>query len=136
MPKIKTEKDLISYINKNKSSVFLTSDFRKFGDYSQVSRILSKLIKSGTLARIGHGIYAKTKKSNLTNSTVLVKPLPDLAKEVLKRLNIKTVPSKFEESYNSGISNQVPTGRVIGVKKKTSRRIAFNKKSIHFEYID
>jgi len=135
MLKIKTEKDLTSYINKNKSSVFLTSDFRKFGDYPQVLRVLNKLIKSGTLARIGHGIYAKTRKSSLTGNIVLVKPLPDLAKEVLKRLNIETLPSKAEENYNKGISNQVPTGRVIGVKKKTSRHITFNKKSVYFEYI-
>ena len=56
---------------------------------------------------------------------VPVVPLPELAKEALVRLGIQTVPSRMEIDYNAGKTTQVPTGRVIAVKGRISRKIGY-----------
>jgi len=66
---------------------------------------------------------AKAKKSPITGELVPVVPLPELAKEVLTRLGNKTAPSCMEKDYNTGKTTQVPTGRVIAVKGRISRKI-------------
>ena len=60
--------------------------------------------------------------------------LPRLGREAVKRLGIKVVPSKMEEEYNSGKSTQVPTGRVIGVEGRISRKIGYQGVYVSFEY--
>jgi len=56
------------------------------------------------------------------------KPLPALAVEVLSRLKVETAPSRFARAYNAGTSTQVPTGRVIAVKGRFSRKIGYGGK--------
>ena len=66
---------------------------------------------------------AKAKKSPITGELVPVVPLAELAKEVLARLGIQTALSCMEKDYNTGKTTQVPTGRVIAVKGRISRKI-------------
>ena len=49
------------------------------------------------------------------------------------RLKVKTAPSTFDRAYNEGTSTQVPTGRVIGVKGRFSRKIRYGGQNIVFE---
>jgi len=51
----------------------------------------------------------------------------------VERLGIKVVPSEMEEEYNSGRSTQVPTGRVIGVEGRISRKIGYQGVYVSFE---
>ena len=84
--------------------------------------------------KIGYGLYAKTQQSTLTGQIIPNKPLPQLAKEALKRLGVKTVPSSMEQDYNTGRSMQIPTGRTIAVKGRVIRRIGYNGAYVNFEY--
>lgn len=114
-------------------AVFMREDFKDLGGYDQVGRALRQLAKEEKLVKIGYGLYVKTKKSSLTGATVPVAWLGDLAREALGRLGIKTFPSKALQDYNERRSTQVPTGRVIGIKGRISRKIGYKDTCIYYE---
>lgn len=122
-------------INRSKSPVFIRRDFEDIGGYDQIGRVLKGLVRKGRLLNIGYGAYARAKKSRLTDAIVPEEPLPNLAKELMKKLGVKTAPSRAEVAYNSGRSTQVPTGRVVGVKKRVARRIGYKGKTVSFEKV-
>ncbi len=123
-------------ISRSKANVFLRDDFTDLGEYDQVGRALKKLAGKNKLIRIGYGLYAKTKQSALTHETVPVATLPTLGKEALSRLQIKTVPSTADVAYREGRSTQVPTGRLIGVRSRISRKIGYRGTFLCYEYVD
>jgi hypothetical protein len=127
------EYKILARIARKKSAVFVREDFEDLGGYDQVGRILKNLARAGRLIRLGYGVYAKTKKSLITGELVPVAPLPALAKEALGRLGIETAPSRLEKNYNAGITTQVPTGRLIGVRGRVSRKIGYNGATINYE---
>ncbi|MCK5285199.1 MAG: hypothetical protein KAJ86_06415 [Alphaproteobacteria bacterium] len=136
MKKRKTLESRITIrIARKKCAVFLRSDFDDLGGYDQVGRVLRDLVAKDLLMKIGYGLYAKTRKSTLTGQIIPNKPLPQLAKEALKRLGVKTAPSSMERDYNAGRSTQIPTGRMIAVKGRVSRRIGYNGAYVNFEHI-
>lgn len=121
-------------ISRKKSSVLLREDFSDLGGYDQVGRVLQSLIKKGKLIKIGYGLYAKAKVSSLTGITVPAEPLPSLAKQALTRLGVHTSPTRAEIEYREGRSTQIPTGRLIGVGRRVSRKIGFKGATIKYEY--
>jgi hypothetical protein len=136
MPIKDTLEGKIAYrVKRSKSPVFIRDDFKDIGGYDQVGRVLRDLVKKGLLISLGYGAYARSKKSSVSGATVPEKPLPELAKELLKKLGVKVVPSSAERAYNSGKSTQVPTGRMIGVKGRIVRRIGYNGRYISFEKV-
>lgn len=55
-----TLKDKIkASVRRSHKAVFLRCDFDRFGQYRQISRVLSALEKEAVLLRTGYGIYAK-----------------------------------------------------------------------------
>ncbi|WP_373516114.1 DUF6088 family protein [Persicitalea sp.] len=132
--KEKLETRVLARISRRKSPIVLREDFSDLGGYDQVGRALRSIARKGKIIRIGYGLYAKAKQSALTGETVPVAPLPTLGKEALRRLRVETVPSKAESDYREGRSMQVPTGRMIGVKDRISRKISFKDAYISYEY--
>jgi hypothetical protein len=124
---------ILARLSRMKSSVILRDDFIDLGGYDQVGRVLRRLALKGKIIKIGYGLYAKTKVSSLTGELLPVQTLPTLAREALKRLGVKIKPTKAELDYQSGRSTQVPTGRLIGVKKRISRKIGYKGASINYE---
>lgn len=122
-----------SRIQKKSEAVFMRKDFDDLAGYNQIGRILRELTRSGKIIRIGYGLYAKTRISTLTGEPTLVKPLPDLAKEAITRLGLKIHPTRLEKEYNEGITTQVPTGRMIAVKGRISRKIGYKGSYISYE---
>lgn len=136
MPVKDTLEGKITYrVKRSKTSVFVRDDFKDIGGYDQVGRVLRGLVKKELLVSLGYGTYARSKKSSVSGAVVPEKPLPELAKELLKKLGVKVVPSSAERAYNSGKSTQVPTGRVIGVKGRIMRRIGYKGRYISFEKV-
>jgi len=120
-------------ISRKRTNVLLREDFTDLGGYDQVGRVLQSLIQKGKLIKIGYGLYAKTRVSSLTGNTVPAEPLPSLAKKALTRLGVDTIPTRAEIDYQQGRSTQVPTGRLIGVQKRVSRKISFKEATINYE---
>lgn len=124
----------ISYrVKRSGDAVFVRDDFSDLGGYDQVGRVLRQLVKDGLLLSIGYGIYARTRRSSVTGKLIPEKSLPELSEDALRKLGVKVVPTQAERAYNAGLSTQVPTGRVIGVRGRVSRKISYNGTSIAFE---
>ena len=134
---LNTLKSRISYrIKRSKDNVFVPKDFSDLSGSDQVGRILRLLISDGMLIKFGQGVYAKSRRSTLTGNLIPAASLPQLAEEALvNKLKIKVVSSKALERYNSGASTQVPTGRVIAVKGRVSRKMSYNGQSIKLEHV-
>ena len=121
-------------IKRRQAEVFVRSDFESFGGYDQVGRALRKLVQEGVLLRIGQGLYAKATRSPLTGA----QPVPRvgirrLGEESMRKLGVDYVTSQAEQGYNSGLTTQIPSGRVIGVNKRVRRTIGYNGMYIGFE---
>jgi hypothetical protein len=137
MPKERTLAAKLSRrITRSKANVFLRDDFTDLGEYDQIGRALKGLLDNGKLVRIGYGLYAKTRISTLTGEVVPVSTLPNLGREALRRLKVKTVPSAADVAYQEGRSTQVPTGRQIGVRSRISRKIGYKGAYLNYEYVD
>jgi hypothetical protein len=129
------EKKIAIRIARKKSAVLLREDFEDLAGYDQVGRVLRILAAKGKIMRIGYGLYVRTTVSLLSGERIPEKPLPILAKEALQRLGVETAPSALEVEYNAGRTTQVPTGRMIAVKGRVSRKIGYNGAYISFERI-
>lgn len=120
-------------IARKRSPVLLREDFDDLGGYDQIGRALLALTKKGKLIKIGYGLYAKARVSSLTGNTVPMEPLPALAQKALDRLGASPGPSRAATEYQEGRSTQVPTGRLISVNKRISRKIAYNNIAVSYE---
>jgi len=130
-------KSKIKYrINRSVDAVFVPGDFKDLSGRDQVGRALRELITEEVLVKFGRGLYAKAKRSSLTNRVIPVKPLPELAKEALvQKLHVEVVQENAQAQYNNKRSTQVPTGRVIAVKGRVSRKMTYGGKSIKYQYV-
>ncbi|MCW4463563.1 DUF6088 family protein [Sphingomonas sp. BT-65] len=113
-------------IRRSKRNVFLRSDFASLGSYDAVGRALRRATRDGRLVQIGYGLYAKAERSPFTGKPAPIVGIKRLATEALGRLGKTVAPSSLDEAYNRGRSTQVPTGRVIAVKDRVSRRIGYD----------
>ena len=113
--------------------VFVREDFADLGGYDQVGRILRELARAGKIIKIGYGLYAKARKSSLTGEVVPVVSLPTLARAALDRLGVETTLSRMEKDYAAGKTTQVPTGRLIAVKGRISRKIGYGGAYVSYE---
>jgi hypothetical protein len=130
------EEKIQNFIDRKRRLVFLRSDFEEISsDYDQVGRALQKLVKKGKLQKLGYGLYTKTKRSLISGEMIPRATLPELGRQCLKRLNIETAQSRSDWEYNQGLSTQVPTGRVIVVKGRITRKIEYNGFILAFEKI-
>lgn len=133
---LNTLKSKIKYrLSRSKDTVFTPKEFLDLSDRDQVGRVLRQLMQEGQLIRFGYGLYAKADRSPYSGKTVPQKPLPALAEEALSKLGVKIVESTAKALYNSGKSTQVPTGRVIGVKGRISRKMGYNGQSVKLEHV-
>ncbi len=127
------EERLAKRIARKRGDVFLRADFSDMGGYDQIGRALRSLVRKKQLIKIGQGIYARARRSALGNKLMPEKGLATL-KEALQRLGVETVPTRFERAYNSGRSEQVPTGRVVAIRgARVRRRIGYDGVFLSFE---
>lgn len=129
------EQKIALRISKSKREVFLRKDFEDLGGYNQVGRCLKKLVEKKKLIRIGYGLYAKATTGPLTKAVIPRRGIDTITREALKRLGVTTAPSSCEKRYNNGQTTQVPTGRVVGVKERISRKIGYNGNYVTFERV-
>jgi hypothetical protein len=123
---------LLKRIDRKRGDVFLRGDFADLGGYDQVGRALRDLVRQGRLMKIGHGIYSRAVKSPFNDSLVPPKGLATL-REALRRVGIETLPSSTIQDYNTGSTQRVPAGRVLGVRRRVRRKIGYDGISLSFE---
>jgi hypothetical protein len=132
----RTLKQLIgTRIARKKANVFMREDFTDLGGYDQVGRALSTLVREGRLLKFGHGLYARAQVSPFDGKPAPTIGIKRLAEEALTRLRIEPAPSRIEGEYNQGKTTQVPTGRVIGVRKRVRRKLGYGDVRVSLERV-
>lgn len=127
------EQKVLQRIRKMRRNVFLRADFDDLAGYDQIGRALKALVQNGVLLKLGHGIYVRAQISPFTGAPAPVAGIKRIAEEALRRLNIPVTSSSYEAAYNAGETTQVPTGRVIGVRKRVRRRLGFGNVNVVLE---
>ena len=127
------ERQLSEQIDRKRRAVFLRADFADLGGYDQVGRALRQFVRDGRLMKIGSGLYVRTRPSMLDGKPTPVKSLRVLADEALRRLGIKTAPTRLEQDYSADKTTQVPSGRRVAVDKRVRRKIGYNGAVMTFE---
>ena len=127
------ETRVLKRVARKRGDVFLRDDFRDLGGYDQVGRALRRLVRTGRLVKIGHGLYTRAAPSPFDGTPAPVKGLRTLAAEALGRLGIETAPTRLEDAHKAGQTTQVPAGRVVAVTKRVRRRIGYNGTFLSFE---
>ncbi|EMS77152.1 DUF6088 family protein [Desulfotignum phosphitoxidans] len=132
----KTLEAKIKYrIKRSSYSTFVLSDFYDLSDRDQILRALRKLIKKKLILRVGQGVYVRTKISSATKKIIPEQNIRDIAMTVLKKTGVGVVPTPYEQEYNDGKTTQVPTGIVIGVNRRVSKKIGFNGRFVKYEKV-
>ena len=126
------ETRMMKRMERKRGDVFLRADFGDLGGYDQVGRALRTLARKGELVRVGQGLYARARPSNISGEPVPVRGLSTLT-EALGRVGIETAPTRLERAYNAGETTQVPTGRVVGVRRRVRRKVGYSGINLSFE---
>ena len=124
-----------SRIDRKKADVFLRADFQDLGGYDQVGLVLRKFVRTGKLMKIGQGVYTRAEPSILDGKPVPVKGITPLMTEALNKLGVGTGPTKIERAADEGRTTQVPSGRLIGVRKRVRRKLGYNGVYMRFERV-
>lgn len=114
-------------------NVVLRRDFEGMAGEDQIGRGIRVLARKGKLVRIGQGLYAKATVGPLSGRIVPRKDITELAREAMARLGVEVVPTRWEKDYAERKSEQVPLGRVVGVRKRVRRKISWEGRSVEFE---
>ena len=126
------EKRIINRIECKRGDVFLRSDFKDLGGYDQVGRVLRELVRTGMLLKVSYGLYTRAVKSLLSGNPVPPRGLETLT-EALRRVGVEIVQTRLEREYNAGLTTQVPTGRVVGVRRRVRRKFGYDGINLSFE---
>jgi hypothetical protein len=63
-----------------------------------MEKVKAPLAKKDLLISLGYGTYTRSKRSSVSGAIVPERSLPELAKELLKKLGVKTAPASAEKA--------------------------------------
>lgn len=131
---MKLQERMLRSIKQRASDVILRAELAGMGSASQVTEALKALQDKGVLLRIGTGVYAKTRKSSVTGTTIPAGSLETLATETLRKLGVTVSPGSAAIAYNAGSTTQLP-GRFVANtgSRRISRKIAVGGRTVVYE---
>ncbi len=101
---------------------------------TQVGHVLRRLEKENIVVKIGYGAYGKLKWSKFLKKYLIKNGLLGASEEILKKLDLSSEKgTQATKEYNSGLSTQVPTGRVFSVRKETKRALKYEGVKVFYE---
>ena len=115
------------------STVVLRQDVEDLGSARQVSRALESLVGLGEIVKLGYGIYAKPKKSTITDDRYLPGGFLVVCREALTRLGIMWHASDAELEYNLGKTQQVPVNSSTKLDTRFRRKLSYRGMEMRFE---
>ena len=134
MPNLSLEERISRSLARGSATVFLREDFRRFGGYDQVGRVLRALVRRGALVRAGYGIYVKARASTLSGQPVPVEPLVSIGLEAMRKLGVRADLGAATRAHCEGRTTQIPMAAVINVgNSMVSRRIGFGSGVLRYE---
>jgi predicted deacylase len=125
---------MLRSIKQRAGNVIIRAELAGMGSASQVTLALKALQGKGVLVRIGTGVYAKTRKSSVTGTTVPAGSLETLAVEALEKLGVTVSAGRAAAEYNAGVTTQLP-GRFVANTggRRISRRIVVGGRAVAYE---
>lgn len=134
---MKIEDQIVRYLDRCESVVFLRSEVAHLGSPSQVGRVLAKLVSDGRLVRVSIGVYARTRVNKFTKALAPAAPFEVIAAEAFRKLGIDVQPGRLAREYNAGLTMQIPMdGTVCTGTRRIRRRIQVGSKSVRYEKKD
>ena len=133
---LQVKEQILRQIVTSKKTVFLREDFKNIGSYYQVGRALQQLVQFGMLAKLGYGLYAKTRPSTLCRgerSLAACGGFLGASREALNRLGVKWRPCDTEIAYNEGRSTQIPANGYVIIQGRFNRKIQFKDLILPYE---
>jgi hypothetical protein len=124
---------ILNRIKDISGNVVLRSDFRNFGSYRQISRILDTLIEEKKLVRISFGVYAKAETSKYIEEPILKTSFDAVTKEALNRMNIKWDLTTAQKAYNEGKTTQIPVYPGVRLRSRCRRDFSFGNSLLRYE---
>lgn len=110
--------------------VYTPKDFLDLGSRASVDKALSRLSKSGTLRRIGRGLYDWPR-----HSSVLDRPAPASVDAVVdavrRRANIRVAPGNLAAANALGLTHAVPT-RAEFIATRKVRDVTVGGRTVRF----
>lgn len=116
-------------VRRSRRSVFLRADFKDLGGYDQVGRALRELIADGKLIKVGYGLYAKARLNRFTGEPMLAAEggFEEVAREALNRLKVDWELSDAWQSYQAGLSTQIPANTQVKIRSRFNRKIGTDR---------
>lgn len=131
---MKLEDRVTRSIARRKGAVVLRSELSALGSPAQLSRVLSNLVKTKRLVRVGVGIYAKTRLNKFTRELAPATTFEQIAAEVFRKLEIDVAHGQLARQYNAGKTTQVPMLAVVDTgRRRITRRISLGSRFITYE---
>lgn len=106
------------------------ADFLDFGPRAAVDQALSRLVRQGTIRRVGRGLYAWPQYSTLLNQPVAPSP-NDLARAWARQHGLRIIPSGAYAANLLGISTQVPA-KIIYYTNGRTQTVKLGSHSVKF----
>ena len=137
MQKSRTLKQKIEYrmARRTHDDVFFPREFTDLSGEDQVLRALRNLVKEGRLIRLGYGVYARARRSQLSGRTMVdsANGFSSAALQALTKLGVPWEPSGSVRAYNEGRSTQIPVNPAVKVKSRFKRRLSDGRTELRLE---
>ena len=115
-----------------KGWAFSRKDLRDIGSSGPVGVVLSRLVASGMIRRIGHGLYDHPAKSELVDE--LLPPDIDQAAQAIARKHRWTIMPEGATAANMlGLSQQVPA-KIVYLSDGPTRQLKVGQRVIAFRH--
>jgi hypothetical protein len=115
---------------KKKGELLFTSDFRGLGSDSAIKQALSRMVKSGEINRLAHGIYYVPKTDPQLGE---MRPSADeVVRMIAVKEKIRVKPAGAFALHQLGLTTQVPTKRVY-ITDGHQRQFMIGKLQIKFK---
>lgn len=114
--------------NSENGTLFFSNSFPAYGD-EYVGHIMSDLVKTGELQRLGRGVYLKSKK---TKFGLVYPDLDYIAKAIAERDNADILPTGAMSLNMLGLSTQIPMKPTF-ITTGSARTIEIDGRTIIFK---
>lgn len=114
-------------------NVILRNDIADMASPRQISRCLKDLVEMRELVKIGYGIYVKAYIAKNIPKPVIKGGFGQACKEALTKLGVKWEPGSAEQTYNAGLSTQVPVRTIIKLKSRFRGHLNYGTRKLIIE---
>lgn len=94
-------------LHQGRGKVFIPKDFLDFGSRDAIDKVLSRLVKSGEIERLGRGLY-HFPRMNERLGIPLSPDLDEIAEALARQTGSRVIPSGAVAANRLGLSTQVP----------------------------